>query len=263
MKRTILTGVLVLTAGFSSGLWAQQPPAPTGPPAGPKVKSKAEGDAINAVVNAIKVGDPDGVIKASEELLTKFADTDYKEYALSMEARSYQQKHDDVNAQAFGERALQVKPDDFLMELVVGEVIETGIKDHDLDRAEKIAKCDKLFHDAIEHIKTASKPNKQTSDADWAAGQKFTTAQAHNDLGMLAITQKKWDDGVKEFQLALDGDPDQDAYSARLALSYLNGGKPAEAIALCDKLLAKANLHPMIKSYVSNIKAQAVNASKK
>ena len=128
---------------------------------------------------------------------------------------------------------------------------------------EKIALGDKLFHDAIEHIKTASKPNKQTSDADWAAGQKFTTAQAHNDLGMLAITQKKWDDGVKEFQLALDGDPDQDAYSARLALSYLNGGKPAEAIALCDKLLAKANLHPMIKSYVSNIKAQAVNASKK
>jgi tetratricopeptide (TPR) repeat protein len=265
MKRTILTGVLVLAAGFSSGLWSQQPAAPAAPapPSGPKAKSKAEGEAINAVVNAVKSGDPDAIIKSSEELLTKYSDTDFKEYALSMEARAYHEKRDDINAQAVGERALEINPKDFLTELLVGEVIEVNIKDHDLDRADKLAKCNKLFTSAIEDIKTATKPNKATSDADWEAGQKFTTAQAHNDLGMLAIVQKKWDDGVKEFLLALEGDPDQDAYGARLALAYANSGKPTEAIAVCDKLLAKPSLNPIIKSYVTNVKTQAANSLKK
>jgi tetratricopeptide (TPR) repeat protein len=251
MKRTILTGVLVMAAGLS-GLWAQ-------PVAVPKPKSAAETKAVQAITGA--ASDPDATIKACEELLTKYSDSDFKEFALTMEARAYQQKRDDVNAQIFGERVLQINPKSYMMELLVGEVIAPGIKDHDLDRAEKLAKCDKLFNDAIENVKAAPKPNPQVSDADWANAQKFTAGEAHNGLGMLALIQKKYDDAIKEFQAALDNDPDQDAYATRLASAYLSAGKYPECIALCDKLLAKPNLHPQIKQVVTNIKTAA--ASKK
>jgi tetratricopeptide (TPR) repeat protein len=71
---------------------------------------------------------------------------------------------------------------------------------------------------------------------------------------MLAQVQEKWDDAIKEYQLALDGDPEQDAYSTRLANAYLGAGKKADALAICDKLLAKPNLHPQIKAVVTNIR---------
>jgi len=39
-------------------------------------------------------GTRDATIKAADDLLTKFADTEFKEFALYMEAESYQQKKD-------------------------------------------------------------------------------------------------------------------------------------------------------------------------
>jgi tetratricopeptide (TPR) repeat protein len=252
MKRTILTGIVILTAGLS-GLLAQQPAAPAAAK-GPTIKSPAERQAVLAVQSAT---DPDTAIKASEDLLNKFADTDYKEFALTMEARAYQQKKDDVNAQVYGERVLQINPKAYLMQLLVAEVITPNIKEHDLDHDKEVANVTQLFNDAIVNAKAAVKPNPQLSDADWTAALAYTIAEAHNGLGMLAQIQKKWDDAIKEYQLAVDGDPEQDAYSTRLASAYLGAGKNAEAVAICDKLLAKPNLHPTIKQVVTNLKTQA------
>jgi len=261
MKRTILTGVLAMAAGLSS-LWAQAPAAPAAQaapaapaaPAPPKAKSAAEQKAYNAVVTAIRANDADGIIKASEELMAKYADTDFKELALSAEAQSYRDKKDDVNAQVFAERALQINPKNVQMELLDGEIILPTIKEHDLDHDQKVAKVGQLFNGAIEGIKATAKPNPQESDADWAETQKAVIAQAHQDLGLLSQIQKKWDDAIKEFQLAIDGDPLNDTYSARLAFAYYAGGKLPDALALCDKILAKPNLNQQIKDYVTRIK---------
>jgi tetratricopeptide (TPR) repeat protein len=247
MKRVIFSGILALTAGLS-GLMAQQQ----------KPKSAGERKAVIAIQDAAKTGDPDAIIKASEEVLTNYADSDFKEYALTMEANAYQMKHDDENAQVFADRVLQVNPKAYLMQLLIAKAITPNIKEHDLNRDDEIAKCTKLFTDAIENAKTAVKPNAQMSDADWEQSKKWAIADAHNGLGMLASLQKtKQDDAIKEFQLAVDNDPDQDAYSTRLANAYLAAGKKAEAIAVCDKLLAKPNLHPQIRQVVTNIKNNA------
>src|ERR1700756_1214949 len=100
MKRMILTGVVAMTAGLS-GLMAQ-----------PKPKSNGERKAIVAIQSAT---DPDAIIKASEELLTNYADSDFKEYALTMEAKAYQMKHDDDNAQVYADRVLQINPKAYTM----------------------------------------------------------------------------------------------------------------------------------------------------
>jgi tetratricopeptide (TPR) repeat protein len=251
MKRMILTGIVVCAAGLS-GLFAQTPAGQT--PAQPKIKSNGERKAVVAIQSAT---DADSIIKAAEDLLNNYADSDYKEYALTMEAKAYQIKHDDDNAQVFAERVLQINPKAYTMELLVGEIITPNIKDHDLNRPDEIAKATKLFTGAIEDAKVAVKPNPKVSDADWAQAQKYAVAEAHNGLGMLASIDKKPADAIKEFQLAVEGDPDQDAYSTRLANAYLTAGKKAEALAICDKLLAKPDLHPQIKQVVTNIKNAA------
>jgi len=254
----ILTGIVALTAGLS-GLFAQQPAAPAAPaaPAGPKIKSPAERKAVVAIQTAMSSGDVDAVIKASEDLLTNYADSDYKEYALTMEANAYHQKRDNDNARVYAERVLQINPKSSTMELLVADIITPAIKKFDLNKDQEIAQATHLYNDAIENVKAAVKPNPQVSDADWEAGRKYAIAQAHNGLAMLAQGQEKWEDAIKEFQLAVEGDPEQDAYSTRLANAYLGAGKKAEAIAICDKLLAKPNLHPQIKAVVTTIKTQA------
>lgn len=249
MKRLILTGILVLTAGLS-GLFAQAP-------APPKIKSNGERKAVVAIQTALKSADLDAVIKASEDLLNNYADSDYKEYALTMEAKAYQSKGDLDNAQIFADRALQINPKAYTMQLLIAEAITPIIKEHDLNYADEIAKCTKLFNDAIENAKVAVKPNPQVSDADWESNKKFAVAEAYNGLGMLASIEKKPDEAVKNFQLAVDNDPDQDAYATRLANAYLIVGKKSEALAICDKLLAKPTLNPRIKSVVTSLKNAA------
>lgn len=72
-----------------------------------KPKSKGEATAINAMLTA---PDPDSRIKAADDLITKFADTEAKPTALYIEAESYQMKGDNDKAIVFGEQALRPIP---------------------------------------------------------------------------------------------------------------------------------------------------------
>jgi hypothetical protein len=56
------------------------------------------------------VGNPDATIAACENLITKFADTDYKGIALFMEADAYEKKNDMEKMVIFAERTLEVNP---------------------------------------------------------------------------------------------------------------------------------------------------------
>jgi len=251
MTRRILTGILVLAAG----LMAQQPPQKGGG-AGmvPGAKSQGESQAVIAMIQAN--GNPDNVIKAAEDLLTKYADTSFKETALLAEADAYRQKRDNEKAQIFAERVLEVNPKSFQANLMLGELLVSTTRENDLDKDEKLTKAEKHLNATIEELKTAAKPNPQLPDAQWEDSKKWVSAQAHNDIGMAALTRKKYDVAIAEFKQAIDGDP-QAAYSVRLASAYQASGKNQEAIEICDKLLADPQLHPTIKQVAQNIKTQA------
>jgi tetratricopeptide (TPR) repeat protein len=272
MKRTILTGALVVAAGFSclgfglSRLMAQQaqPAAPAkqgqaekGQPKGPAPKSPAEGQAVAALFNAANTpGNPDAIIKAAEDLTTKFADTDFKEIALMVEAQAYQQKGDADKAQIYGERVLEVNPKNFQTTLMLGEILATHTRENDLDKEEKLSKADKYLNGTIDNLKTVAKPNPQVTDQQWEDAKKQLVAEAHNALGLVALDRKKYDVAIAEFKLAIEGDP-QATYSVRLASAYQSAGKNQEAIEICDKLLADPQLHPQIKAVATQVKAAA------
>jgi len=253
MKRMILTGTLALATGISC-LLAQQPAAPA--KKGPAPKSQGEAQALNELFTAANSGNQDAIIKGADDLLAKYADTDFKESALTLEAQAYRQKNDAVKAQIYGERVLEINPKSYQIELMMGEIIATTTRENDLDKEEKLTKADKYLNDAIANLKSADKPNPNITDPQWEDFKKQLTAEAHNGLGLVALDRKKYDVAITEFKAAVDADP-QAAYSVRLASAYQQAGKNQEAIEICDKLLADPQLHPQIKSVAQNVKAAA------
>jgi tetratricopeptide (TPR) repeat protein len=252
MKKSILAGVLIVTAG-ASGLMAQGAPAA---PKQPTPKNQAEVTAIQALFAAQGKGDPDATIKAADDLMTKFADTEFKELALYMQAEAYQQKKDPTKAQVVAEQALAINPKSYQAAIMLAELITQQTRENDLDREEKLGKAEKYAKDAIANVKDAPKPNPQVTDAQWDEFKKGISARAHSAIGLGNLTRKKYDVAATEFKMAADDDP-QPAYLVREASALQSSGKNDEAAAICDKLLADPNLHPQIKQVATQIKAQA------
>lgn len=250
MKRLILTGILALATGMTA-LMAQQGKQGLVP----NTKSAGESQAVVALMQA--QGNPDAMIKAADDLVQKYADSFYKETALVFEANAYREKGDTAKATIYGEEVMKVNPKNYQIPNMLGSMIVQGTRENDLDKEEKLAKADKYFNSTIENLKDAQKPNPQLTDAQWEDGKKYLIAEAHNGLGMVALTRKKNDVAITEFKTAADMDSGEPTYQVRLASALLSAGKNDEAAAICDKVLANPQLHPQIKQVAQNIKAQA------
>jgi tetratricopeptide (TPR) repeat protein len=253
MKKSILTGVLAAFTG-ALGLMAQGAAPAAAGPKGPAPKSQAELTAVQALFQA--QGNPDAIIKAADELMTKFADTEFKQFALIMEAEAYNQKHDTAKAQVFAEQALAADPKSYQADIMLAELTVGGTRENDLDREEKLGKAEKYAKDAMANVKDAPKPNNQITDEQWNEFKQGVVARAHNTMGLANLTRKKYDPAAAEFKAAAEADP-QPAYLVRQASALQSAGKNDEAVALCDKILADPNLHPQIKQVATQIKTAA------
>ena len=253
MKRTIIAGILSLVAGFAL---TAQTPAPA--QKGPQVKSKAEAEAVQALFGAQQAG-PEAIIKAAEDLLDKFGDTQFKEIALIFEATAYKMKGDPVKAQIMADRVLEVNPKNVQATLMIGEIIAQGTRENDLDKEEKLAKAEKMLNETVDNAKIMEKPSPQIPDAQWEEQKKYVIAEADNDLGLCSLARKKNDLAATQFKAAVDLDP-QPAYQVRLASALQLSGKNDEALAIVDKMLTDPQLHPQIKAVATQVKNAATAA---
>lgn len=268
MKRLILAGLMLVLAG-APGLMAQKgkkgdaPAAAQGDqPKGPMPKSKGEQDALVAMFNA--QGKPDDLIAAAESLLSKYADTDFKDTALFFEANAYRQKGDRDKAQVFAERTLQANPKNFQASLMLSELIAQTTRENDLDKDDKLAKADKYANDAIATLGAATKPNSQMTDQQWEDAKKDLVAEAHDSLGMSALLRKKYDAAINEFKMSIDGAAHPEpAFQVRLASAYSSAGKYDDAIAAADKVMNDAQTPTQIKQVAQSIRAGATVAKQK
>ena len=272
MKRMILTGILAMGAGATCLMAQAPPPAQAAAPAqasGPKApapKSKAELDAVNALVAAANApqSDPDKSIAAAEALVTKFADTDFKAIALYIEADAYQKKGDFARMEIFAERVLETNPQDFRASLMLAKHYATHTRENDLDREEKLGKAEKFANQVIEMMKTLPKPNPQLPDDQWVEIRKDLAAEGYNVIGLANLTRKKYDAAAAAFQSAVDTNSrPEPAYMVRVASALQLGGKHDEAILWCDKVLAIPDVHPTIKNLATQIRAGSVKAGGK
>ncbi len=262
MKRIILTGLLAIGAGATYLMAQAPPPAQASGPKAPAPKSKGEVEALQALQAA--ANDPDKAIAAAENLITKFADTDYKGIALYIEADAYQRKGDLDHMVIFAERVLEADPRDFRAPIMLGNYYATHTRENDLDREEKLGKAEKYANQVIEMMKTMPKPNPQIPDDQWADAKKDSTAEGYNTIGMANLTRKKYDVAAANFKLAVDTNSHPEpAYMVRLASALQAGGKHDEVISWCDKVLAVPDVHPTIKNLATQIRAASVKAGGK
>jgi tetratricopeptide (TPR) repeat protein len=265
MKRTILAGILIVAAG-GSGMVAQKgnqkgAPAQTGQQKGPVAKSKAEQDAVMAMINA---QNPDQLIAAAEDLLTKYADTEFQDTALFLEASAYQRKGDADKAQVYAERALAANPKNFQASLMLAESIAQHTRENDLDKEDRLARAEKYANDTIATLNVAEKPNPQMTDQQWGDIKKDLIAQTHDALGMSAMMRKKYDVAINEFKMAVEGAAQPEpAYQVRLASALSGAGQYDDAIKLAEKVMGQADIPTQIKQVAQSVRATATVAKQK
>jgi tetratricopeptide (TPR) repeat protein len=223
---------------------------------GKHVKTKDEATAVQALQQAQQAGDPDAIIKACDAIITKFADTEFKGYALGAEAEAYEQKGDHTKAIVFGEQALVADPGAFSTDTLLANIYANTTRDTDLDKEEKLTKAEKYAHDGITGVMAAPKPNAQISDADWATAQKSEQAQAYQALGTAALVRKKYDEAIANFQKGVDLNPDP-VIMIRAGRAMMTAKKPDEAIVWFDKAAAAPNATDQIKTIAAADKTRA------
>lgn len=224
----------------------------------PQPKSEKEVAALQAMFQA---ADPDSRIAAAQDLLKKFADTEFKAVALYMTAVSYEQKNDFEKMVFFAEETLKADPKHYASMLMLAGGTAKRTRENDLDKEEKLTSSEKYANSALEALKTAQKPNPQITDEQWAGAKKDFEAQAHEAFALIAMVRKKYDVAISEFKLAVDGAAQADpATMVRLGQAYNLAGKPDDAIAILDKVMANAEVHPQIKQFAQAERVRAVQA---
>jgi tetratricopeptide (TPR) repeat protein len=257
--RTLLT-TCVLGALFASGAAMAQTKPAAGAAKGPGPKSPAEAQAVNAVIQA-QTQPPDEMIKAVDALLSKYADTAYKSFALELEAEAYQHKNDNAKAIVYGEQALQADPKNFDAENLLANVTAATTRDTDLDKEEKLTKADKYAHDAIDTLEKDGKPPLMSNlnDEQWTKTKNGAEALSYQALGTVALTRKKTDEAVADFQKGIELNPDP-VLLIRAGRALMAAKKYDEAIAYDQRVLDSADAPAQIKSIAKSDHDRAVQA---
>ena len=236
-----ITGLALLA---SLATWAQNPPRP---------KSQPELDALRAIDSAPSL---ETRLRKIDDFLAAYADSDYKLILLDQAVAMAADKNNYPLAMAWGQRDLDANPHSYVAMQALAMVTANNTREFDLDKEQKLSQAEKWANTALEELKTAQRPPQFPEDR-WPLAQKYYQAQCHLALGTIAVDRKKYAAAAAEFQTAFDITPEP-AYLIRLGEAQLKGGKYDAAIATYDKVLATANLNPVIKGVAEREKADAV-----
>ncbi len=260
---------LLLAQGQKKGGGAPQGQAaqPAAPPPGspvapqPQVKSQKEAQAVMGIINAQT---PDERIKAANELVNNFSDSQFKPLALYFAAVSYQQKNDADNTIVYAERTLEADPQHYQAMLMLAGLIASRTREFDLDREEKLKTAEGYATKALEILKTAPRPNPNITDEQWEMAKKDFTSQAHEAFAMAAMARNQPEKAIEEFKTSMASATQNDPTTAvRLAAAYTKAEKYDDAIATLDKLLAVPDLHPQVKKVAEGERNRAVQLKQK
>src|SRR5260370_11551704 len=231
---TLLCGVLTL--GFSL-LWAQKP------------KSQKEAEALQVLQTAMaKPQDVDAQIKAIENVLTNFADTEYKVMLLQLAMQLESQKGDYAQTTFYSERLLEADPKNAFAFLTLAGETARHTREFDLDKEEKLTKVDKWAKAGIEAAKAMAKPRPDLSDEQFEAVRKDLQSQAYVAMGMAATLRKKNDDAIANYKQALAESPTPEStIRVRRGPAYTDSGKFDDAAAAFAKALSDPTAPDQVK----------------
>jgi tetratricopeptide (TPR) repeat protein len=223
-----------------------------------KVKSPKELEALQKVQQAAT---PAAQLQAIDDVLTNFADTEFKPTLLSMAVDAATRMGDYPKTVIWGERALAANPKDTNTLYLLAAGIIQHTREHDLDKDEKLKKADQYSTDGIADLKTAPKPNPQMTDAQWADAQKNQTAAFYTVMGSAADLRKNYPDAIEKFKLSLSTATQPDAVTmVRLAKAYNGANQYDDAIAMADKAAGAPDATATVKQFAAQEKDKATKA---
>lgn len=262
MRKALVIGIFAAVAVGIPAAAQQTPAAPAKPDKKARsFKSPAEQKALQDIFAAAT---PDARVAAVDDFITKYANSDFRGLAFYAASQASAQKNDYDKVIIYGEMALAANPDDSVRletMTMLAKTIGQRVREHDMDREEKLGQVEKYSNTALELTKTMAKPNPQMTDDKWEGFKGQMAADAHEALGIAALVRKNFDQAITELKTALDVTKEPEPTAAvRLAQAYNRSGKYDEAIAVCDKLMADANLHPTLRQFAQSERARAVLA---
>lgn len=267
MKHKLLMAAILvlLPAGACFGAHATPTPAPTPVPAktatGPQVKSKAEADAYQAMMQATTA---DARIKAGDDFLNTYADSELKPFALLVMTDTFRQKNDFADEMVYGQRAIEADSHNFMVPVWLATGVAENTHEFDLDKEKKLKQAEDYAHQALDVMKTAPKMSPNLTDAQWNGMKADFAAQAHDALALVAMLRKNYPAAIGEFQTAVSLSPAPDAARGiHLAEAYRMAGKPDQALAQIDKVLAIPGLSPAAKQAAEKERARDTAAQPK
>jgi tetratricopeptide (TPR) repeat protein len=222
----------------------------------PKAKTKKEQQAFVAMQQAMQATqDPAAQLKAIDDFLGQFADTEFKVLLLQNAMQIAQdQKRDAPLATTYAERLLEVDPKNFEADVTLATLTAQGAKEFDLDKDAKTAKVQKYAQAVYDNTKDYPKPMSAIPDDQWAVQKKTAVATAHMAVGMMDMVNKKYDDAITEYKAALEIAPDS-VFQFRLGEAYMKAKKWDDADASFDKVLAMPEASAAVKQYARQKKA--------
>jgi tetratricopeptide (TPR) repeat protein len=226
-----------------------------------KVKSQKEQQAILAVQTAAT---PDDRIKAIENVLENFADTEFKVPLLQMAVQTEEQKGDYTQIVFYGERLLKADPKNAFAQVTLASETARHTRENDLDKDEQLGKVDKWAKDGIEDAKVAPKPRADVPDADWENVRKDLEAQGYVALAIADNLRKNYDGAATNYKqsLSVESTPNP-ATLVRLAQVYMSQGKLDDANYTLDKAINTPNVPEQVKSIAQNFKGEIAKARAK
>lgn len=244
MKRAFrnIAALTMLGLGLSP-LWAQKP------------KSQKEVQAITAVQVAAT---PDDRIKAVENVLTNFADTEFKVALLQIAVQAEEQKNDYAQIVFYSDRLLKADPKNTFALVTLASETARHTRENDLDKDEQLAKVDKWAKEGIEDAKTMPKVNANETDADLEKDRKDMQAQAYVAMGMADLLRKNYNGAIDNYKLSLniqEANPNPATF-VRLAQVYMSTGKLDDANFALDKAINTPNVPAQIKQVAETLKGE-------
>lgn len=211
----------------------------------PQPKSQKELEAIMAMFQA---PGPKERITAAMDLITRFADSDFRATAFYLASFSARDLGDTDNMVVYAEKAIEADKQNYGAMLLLSLALAQRTREFDLDREEKLGRSEKLAKEAMTLVSAAPKPNPEATDEQWEAGKKDFMGQGHEALGLAAMVRKNYaacaDNFGKAASMAIQVDP---AVLVRQANCLRLDAKYDEAIAAIDKALALENVHPQVR----------------
>ena len=237
LAQALLTiGLLTLSAHAMQAAPAQpQTPAVKKQPT---AKTQAEYDAYMKFWNE---ADAELKIKNAEDFLKAYPQSELRIYAYQAEMQSYQVKNDFAHMRDFGERILEIDPNDLVTLIALAGALPERTQDTDLDKDQKRTAAETYAKRALEQIDKMGKPAEPAQAAQWEERLNDARSQAHYALALVALQRKSYPQALEEMTLAAKlqspSQPDPILYW-RLGLTYEFNNKRDEALKAYERSVA-------------------------